>query len=147
MEAHGGTMKKRATVRRTVLPSEHAEQVMLFQRLRVDARTRHALIFAIPNFSGRGGLAALRQGVRLKAEGRMPGVSDIFVAEPRAWATAAHPLHQCHGLWVELKRIGNTITPEQRDFLDKVSRRGYATAVCYSADAAFDTIVSYLGGN
>lgn len=92
------------------IPSEHLEQVRLvswFRRNYPDVR-----IFAIPNGGARSG----PQGAKLKAEGVVPGVPDLFVPE---WL-----------LWVEVKRQkGGTVSPDQKIWIAYLERIGHRCIV------------------
>lgn len=83
---------------RSDVPSEHFEQrefVKWFRQTFPDV-----LIFAIPN----GGARSPTTAARLKAEGVVPGIPDLFVP---AW-----------GLWVEMKRQkGGALSPAQKSLI------------------------------
>lgn len=88
-------------------------------------------LYAVPNGSRRDAIT----GARLKAEGVRRGIPDLSLDVAR---------NQFHGLRIELKRHGNTTTPEQREVLSYLAREGYATAVCYSSQDAQEKIIQYL---
>lgn len=132
------TPRKRAV--RIPEPSEHESQVALFRRLRLDPRTKDLPVFAIAN----GGHRHIVTATRLKAEGVAAGVPDIFVAVPSTIRWHDDDLIS-HGLFIEMKRRGNKPTPEQIRWMTLLNKRGYQTAVCYGADAAWDTLMEYLG--
>ena len=76
------------------IPSEHVEQSMLVQWFR--RSYPNVLIFAIPN----GGARSKATAGKLKVEGVVPGIPDLFVPE---WK-----------LWIEMKRTkGGSLSPEQ----------------------------------
>ena len=83
-------------------------------------------IIAIPNGGMRpkrkdGGPSA--ESARLKAEGVVPGVPDLFIP---AWKT-----------FVEMKKPGSgRLTEAQADWLAYLECAGYRAAVCYGADEA-----------
>jgi hypothetical protein len=110
---------------------ERQEQVELVALL----QTQHpdVLFFAIPN----GGARDKRVASRLKAEGVLAGVCDLFVAEPRG----GYP-----GLFVEMKRTtGGTVSPKQRRFMRRARARGYKVEVCdRGARAALEVVEAYL---
>ena len=84
--------------------TEHVEQRELVQWFR---QTYSVLIFAIPN----GGQRSLATASRLKVEGVVAGIPDLFVPE---WS-----------LWIEMKRVkGGRLSPAQ------VERIEYLTASC-----------------
>jgi len=118
-------MRKRPAVKH-----EHQEQVSFVQHVR--AFYPDIVIFAIPN----GGNRSAREGKRLKNEGVLAGVSDLFVPEPRG---------PYHGLFIEMKRTkGGSTSSNQDDFLDDMAMRGYCTAVCRGAQEARAAFEAYL---
>lgn len=99
------------------VPSEHVEQALLVQWFR---RTYpNVLIFAIPN----GGARSRATAGRLKVEGVVPGIPDLFCPE---WK-----------LWVEMKRTkGGVVSAEQRAMIDYLQSVGYRAIVCKGAEDA-----------
>ncbi len=89
------------------------------------------LLFSIPN----GGFRSPVAGAIMKREGARAGTSDLFLAVSRRGR---------HGLFVEMKRPGGVIAPEQRAFMADASKQGYCACVCYSFDEAVATISNYL---
>lgn len=135
--------------------SEHSEQVAVFiwandQALAGFYPDELNSMFAIPN----GGLRNKATAGRLKAEGAKKGVVDIFLPTPRMNFQGDHLRGWYHGLFVEMKpkRVANVrntdpefgATPEQREFITTVKRRGYAATVCHGWIEATDVIASYL---
>lgn len=118
---------------------EHESQVVFFNRIRALAineprfaqasRRTHA----IPNGGGR----RKAEAGRLKAEGVTKGVSDIFCSMPQG---------SFHGLYIEMKAPDGRISSEQEAWLDESRALGYAGAVCWSADEAFDLWRTYNDG-
>ncbi len=89
-------------------------------------------LFHIPNGGGR----HIVEASRLKKEGVVSGVPDLFLAIPRG---------QYHGLWVELKRVkGGSIKPEQKEFIAFLRAQGFCAYVCKGALAAKQLIYNYL---
>lgn len=113
--------------------SEHDEQVAVIQWARVFAHKWPglALLHAIPN----GGSRNKREAVRLKAEGVLPGVPDLFL--PVARGTQ-------HGLYIEMKHGRNQLTSAQKAVSALLRRQGYAVIVCYEADEAISAISNYI---
>lgn len=75
-------------------------------------------------------------GARLKCEGLRRGYPDIVLDVPRG---------EYHGLKIELKRRkGSKITQEQKDWIIKLNKQGYAAAFCYGWEQAWDFIHAYL---
>lgn len=94
---------------------------------------REHLLMAFPMQGGR----SPRNGARMKAEGMRKGLPDMFLAVPVArlgW----------HGLWIELKRPGGRVSPEQSDFLHDLRAQGYVASVCYGFEEAVNEIKAYL---
>jgi len=116
-----------------LVPSESESQIAFFERVSLHPKTKHLLIFAIPN----GGLRHVATAVRMKREGVKRGVSDIFVAEP---------IGGFHGLWIEMKKPGEYPSPHQVEFQEAAYKKNYDVAVCYSADEAWDCLANYLAG-
>ena len=115
------------------IPSESSEQI----RLMTFMKWMHpkVLIFAIPN----GGSRDAREGAKLKQEGVLAGVSDLFIAEP---------IGQYAGLFLEMKRIKQgQLNQKQRLFLREASERKYAIAVGRGYKDAYAKILKYLKGD
>ncbi len=92
---------------------------------------RH-LLFAIPNGGKRNPVVA----AKLKAEGVLPGVPDLFIAAARGGF---------NGLFVELKAGKNKPTPAQEDVMRGLTSAGYKCAVCRSLDEFMEVVNDYLG--
>lgn len=118
------------------LPSEHVEQVRLFQWAHY-ARSTHPelrLLFAIPN----GGARHKAVAGKLRAAGVRRGVPDLALPVARGlW----------HGLFIELKRQhGGVLSVEQREWLAHLTAAGYRATCCRGWEAARDEIENYLRG-
>lgn len=93
----------------------------------------------IPN----GGSRHLLEAVKLKAMGAKKGVSDLLFPVPVAGKS---------GLWIEMKAPFKTSadknypSPEQREWIARMERAGYAAAVCYGWEEAKQLITNYLTG-
>lgn len=90
-------------------------------------------LIAIPN----GGQRHVAVAARLKAQGVKKGVSDMLLA---------FPLHEAHGLWIELKVDDNKPTAEQLAWIDRMVDAGYVAIVVWGWVSAVRAIDSYLGG-
>ncbi len=125
--------------RNTVMqpPTESAEQKALFEWWRLAGRREagahpSVLMFAIPN----GGQRRAVTGARLKGEGALAGVPDVFLAWPSRGKA---------GMWIELKRRrGGRLSDAQRDVLARLEEAGYEVAVCHGWLEARDAILAYL---
>ena len=97
--------------------SEHLEQarlVMWFRRAYPDT-----LIFAVPN----GGLRSKSQAMKLKVEGVVPGIPDLFIP---AWR-----------LWIEMKKTkGGKVSDEQKEMIKYLQSVGYHVIVGFGAEDA-----------
>lgn len=116
-----------------IIPSEHDEQVRVIMWSETQWRVWPELkwLFAIPN----GGNRSKGVAGKLRAEGVRAGVSDLMLPSPRA---------QYAGLFIEMKSLTGKLTPDQRVFLSAMAAQGYATAICYGADEAIETLLTYL---
>lgn len=115
--------------------SESQEQQALFRwwRLFQPKLAPGRVMYAIPN----GGRRDAATGARLKAEGVLAGVPDVFLACPR-------PPYA--GLYIELKRkAGGRASPAQKAMLATLEASGYAVAVCHGWRDAASEIIHYLG--
>lgn len=88
-------------------------------------------VFAIPN----GGARDVRVAAKMKAEGVRKGVLDVMIA---------HPSNGLHGLFIEFKNKGRKPTPEQLDWIARLTAAGYQCAVCYSWQEAAMVVEGYL---
>ncbi len=97
--------------------SEHQEQVHFVQWFR--RKYGPVMIFAIPN----GGFRSRATAAKLKLEGVVRGIPDLFIPE---W-----------GLWIEMKKAaGGRISPEQRHTMKYLESVGYSTIVGYGCEDA-----------
>jgi hypothetical protein len=88
-------------------------------------------MFAIPN----GGMRNIGTAIKLKNEGVLAGVADLFLMLP-------NKTH--HGLFIEMKAAKGKISNQQKYFLEQAQAQNYATCVCYSFDEAQAAINNYL---
>lgn len=118
-------MASTKTTASEVVQSEHFEQRELVRWFR--QTWPGTLIFAIPN----GGARSLATAGRLKAEGVMPGVPDLFV--PPWW------------LWIEMKRAkGGVVSPDQKKMIKALESVGYCVLVCRGFEDAKAQIEQHL---
>lgn len=97
--------------------SEHMEQAIFVQWFR--RSYPDVLIFAIPN----GGHRSPSTALKLKVEGVVPGIPDLFVPE---WQ-----------LWIEMKKEkGGVVSKEQQSVINYLERVNYCVIVGKGADDA-----------
>jgi len=97
--------------------TEHEEQRELVSWFR--KTYPGVMIFAIPN----GGARSASTAGRLKAEGVLPGVPDLFIPEWR--------------VWVEMKRTkGGSVSKEQKEFHKYLAGVGYCVIVAKGCEEA-----------
>lgn len=113
--------------------SEHQHQVALltWARNHVDRWPPLALLHAIPN----GGQRGKAQAARLKAEGVLAGIPDLFLP---------YALRGFHGLYIEMKVGANKPSAEQRRVMGLLEAAGYICRVCWSAEEARQVLLWYL---
>lgn len=116
------------------VPTEHEEQVALFQWAERSGITELEMLHATPM----GGYRPPHIGAMLKEEGARKGYPDISLDVPS-------PDGRWAGLRIELKIKGNKPTPEQVEWLERLNRYGYKAVCCYGAQEAIDAILEYLG--
>ena len=106
-------------------PSEHSEQVGFINWFRV--QYPNVLIFAIPNGEKR----AITVAKRLKAEGVVRGIPDLFIPQ---W-----------NLWVEMKRVsGGRLSPEQKGMIGYLEGIGQKVIVGKGAGDASRQVLEHL---
>lgn len=82
-------------------------------------------------------ITAMARAAKMKRQGQIAGCSDFFVATACGGA---------HGLWLEMKRVGGHLRPEQVEFLERMRGEGYATAVAWGWIPAIRAVEEYLAG-
>jgi hypothetical protein len=106
-------------------PSEHSEQVGFINWFRV--QYPKVLIFAIPNGEKR----SITVAKRLKAEGVVRGIPDLFIPEWR--------------LWVEMKRkTGSRLSTEQKSMINYLQNIGYTIIVGIGAGDASRQVLEFV---
>ena len=106
------------------MTSEHDEQVGFVVWFR--SRFPGVLILAVPN----GGKRHPGTARKLKAEGVVPGVPDLFVPE---WS-----------LWVEMKRAkGGRLSPDQREVIAYLESIGHSVVVGHGAEDASRQLIEW----
>jgi hypothetical protein len=109
--------------------TEHQEQVMLINWFRL-AFPKY-IIFAIPN----GGARHIVTAVKLKAEGVLAGVPDLFLMAAKG---------EWHGMFIEMKAKSGNVSDKQKEFMEAANAMNYKTVVCYGFDEAKTAITNYL---
>ena len=100
------------------------------------------LLFAVPN----GGARNKATAGKLKAEGVVPGVSDLILLVGKP---ARKPLRgfcdiSSFGLCIEMKTKTGRQSPEQKAWQAKAEQFGYEYAVCRSLDEFIAVVNGYL---
>ena len=123
-------MRRKRKTRNTLIglvktsPSEHDEQVGFINWFR--AKYPDVLIFAIPNGEKR----AISVAKRLKAEGVVRGIPDLFIPQ---WT-----------LWVEMKRVsGGRLSPEQKSMIIYLESVGQTVIIGKGATDASKKIMEF----
>lgn len=111
--------------------NEHQEQVAVINWFRLQHRQYASYLFAIPN----GGVRNIGTAVKLKKEGVLAGVPDLFLMIP---------MNGYHGLWIEMKVKGGRVSDSQKEFIGAATLMGYPAVVCYGFDEAKNAINNYL---
>ena len=117
--------------------TEHQEQVALVTWFRLQYKQYKYHLFSIPNGAHLAGDARLRaiKMNAMKAEGLLPGVSDLMLMIPKnGW----------HGLWLEMKAKGGKLSEAQKEFMGAATLMGYQAVVCYGFEDAKEAITNYL---
>ena len=107
------------------IKTEHEEQRELVSWFR---KTHPGVvIFAIPN----GGARSASTAGRLKAEGVLPGVPDLFIPE---WHT-----------WIEMKRTkGSSVSKDQKELHKYLESVGYCVIVAKGCEEA-RRVLTHMG--
>jgi hypothetical protein len=121
------------------MKSEHDEQAAVVYYLQV--KYPDVLFWANSNGAYLAGGTRQRcaQMNKLKAEGFLPGVSDMTIFEPRGGYSS---------MFLEMKRAdgGSGASENQLWFIREVEKRGAFGIVCDGADEAIEILENYLGG-
>ena len=110
---------------------EHRIQAACVNWFRLQYPTHATALFAVPN----GGRRDRVSGAKLKAEGVLPGVSDLILLLPRG---------RHHGLLIEMKTERGKQSQAQRDWQRDMVHRGYKYMVIRSIDEFIDRVTDYL---
>ena len=74
-------------------------------------------------------------GMKMIRMGYRKGTPDITFYEPRG---------SYHGLLIEFKAPGGTVSDAQKDFIKQAQDRGFMAVVCYSTSTAITILDEYL---
>ena len=123
-------------VKRTRGHVDDDEQATVIQWARLMGQKHPALrwLFHIPN----GGSRNPQEAARLKAQGVLPGVADLFLPVAR---------RDFHGCWLEMKTEEGRVSPEQKAFLADMTAAGYFAQVVRGSEEAIRTLQWYLEVN
>lgn len=112
--------------------SEHDLQVQCVRWFRLYYPKYARLLFAIPNGGQRNRIVA----AKLKAEGVVAGVPDLFLAVPKG---------AYHGLWIEMKNgKAGKVSNKQNDMINVLKEQGYQCEVARSFNEFEGVIRDYL---
>ena len=123
--------QRRHPQRRRPDDEEHRIQCACVNWFRLQYPTHASALFAVPN----GGRRDRVSGAKLKAEGVLPGVSDLILLLPRG---------RHHGLLIEMKTERGKQSQAQRDWQRDMVHRGYKYLVIRSIDEFIDMVTDYL---
>ena len=87
------------------------------------------------NGSAGGIRTSLSQGKKMKMSGYRKGWPDLLIMEPRG---------EFHGLAIELKVKGNYGSPDQKEVIKELIKRGYFAQICTGYEEATETIDMYF---
>jgi hypothetical protein len=111
--------------------TEHDLQCECVRLFRLQYPSLALLLFAIPN----GGQRDIVVAAKLKAEGALSGVPDLFFA---------HPSGEYHGLWLELKVGKNHLTDNQKKMFGVLSAQKYKCVEIRSIEDFLQEVGDYL---
>lgn len=115
----------------------HQKALMCWCQLNAGKRPELAWLFHIPN----GGSRHIAEAGKLKAMGVRRGVPDLFLPVQNYNRSADSGYI---GLFIELKKIGGKVPPEQLIWIEYLNNQGYKAVVCYGWEEARDVIEEYL---
>lgn len=126
------TQHDKAVARRVSRMAEHRLQTACVTWFRLQFPRLAMRLFAIPN----GAYRAKTTAARLKDEGVLPGVADLFLAAVRG---------QWGGLFIEMKTNsdGSRLSKAQREWAGEI-RNGYGYVICRSLEDFQYKVKRYL---
>lgn len=141
-------MTKQKTINIPVHPRRHARdeehrlQTACVSWFRLAYPKWALLLFAVPN----GGRRDAVTGARLKAEGVVPGVSDLILLVPAPRIEHDEYIGLWHGFCIEMKTLKGRQTESQKAWQRKVEAEGYRYEVVRTLDQFMAAINFYMNG-
>ena len=123
----------RAIRSKELIPTEHQEQctVIAWAEVMKPKFPELAYLYACPNGGKRHVVAAMK----MKQEGVKAGVPDLFLPVQKSFSS---------GLYIEMKRKGGVISPDQERWILFLRSQNFRVVVCWSADEAIRELELYL---
>ena len=114
---------------------EDQTQAMVMQWARLSA-FNGGKVSGYLHHSPNGGKRNLREAVRLKAQGVLAGMPDLFLFVAR---------HGFNSLFIEMKSPKGRLSENQKIVIARLVEQGHRVTVCNSFESAKDEIIWYLG--
>lgn len=114
-----------------MLQRESKLQIACVNWFRMQYPQYRMLLFAIPN----GGQRNVITAARMKKEGVVSGVSDLFLSVPK---------REFHGFYIEMKAGEGKLTENQEEFFRYASKNGYKCKKINSFDQFVREVEFYL---
>lgn len=127
-EFFGGDGK---TLRRSPRDREHRLQCACVRWFRLAYPKHHHNLFAVPN----GGYRTPATAAKIKAEGALPGVSDLILLLARG---------KYHGLLIEMKTDKGKQSEAQKEWQKLIEADGYKYVVVRSIEEFIKVVTDYL---
>lgn len=118
-------------LRRSPRDLEHRLQCACVRWFRLAYPQHHHNLFAVPN----GGYRTPATAAKIKAEGALPGVSDLILLIARGGY---------HGLLIELKTDKGRQSEAQREWQRLIEADGYKYVVVRSIEEFIEVVTDYL---
>lgn len=124
--------------------SEHDLQVQCVSWFRTQYPPMALLLFAVPNgekrevitkMTDKGVKSYCPAGQRLKDEGALRGVADLFLLRKNSRYGA---------LFIEMKTVKGRQSPEQKEWQKLVEGAGYRYVICRTLEGFMDEVQKYL---
>lgn len=119
------------TLRHSPRDLEHRLQCACVRWFRLAYPQHHHNLFAVPN----GGYRTPATAAKIKAEGALPGVSDLILLIARGGY---------HGLLIEMKTDKGRQSEAQREWQRKIEADGYKYVVVRSIEEFIKVVNDYL---